>query len=486
MRRPRSPRRPRTRLRPRRALILALDQGTHASRAALFDGEGRMLRCYQRPVTLTRRDPCVEQDPDALYGSLREAMTDALRLARAVGAEVSAAGLATQRSTVVAWDAGTGEALAPALSWQDTRAALPQDESTRARIRAITGLRASAHYGAAKLAWLRREVPAVSRAAARGRLRLGPLSAYLLARLLAEDGAWVDHANAARSLLFDLATRGWSAELCTQFGIETSWLPTPRPVRAAYGMLREAEVPVTAVSGDQSAALFAEGTPPPDTLIANLGSGAFALRLAGARPPQNEALLATLVDSDDDTARYALEGTVNGAGSALAWANSRWGLQVAAGDLDALIAKVAEPPLFVNTVGGLGSPWWRSDLVPELVGDPAPDCRAQPAPCLAAVMESIAFLLAANIERLREAGTREIRASGGLSRCATLLQHIADLTGLTVHRAAEREATLRGIAWLAGGRPEGWSLPAADSLAPRHNPALRARYARLLDRLEAA
>ncbi|QKK10929.1 MAG: hypothetical protein HND59_04295 [Pseudomonadota bacterium] len=103
--------------------LLAIDQGTQASRALLLDTRGRVVFQARRPVALRRLDNVrVEQDAAELIGTVLEVVSAALAHAAASQREVAAAGLATQRSTVVAWDAVSGRPLHAALSWQDTRA----------------------------------------------------------------------------------------------------------------------------------------------------------------------------------------------------------------------------------------------------------------------------------------------------------------------------------------------------------------------------
>ena len=103
-------------------LVLALDQGGHASRAVLFDAAGHDVAEAHAPVATRRDGPDrVEHDPDELVASLRVAAQDVCDSAAARGRDIVAAGLACQRSTVVCWDRMDGRALSPALSWQDRR-----------------------------------------------------------------------------------------------------------------------------------------------------------------------------------------------------------------------------------------------------------------------------------------------------------------------------------------------------------------------------
>ncbi|MDH3900201.1 MAG: FGGY family carbohydrate kinase, partial [Gammaproteobacteria bacterium] len=245
-------------------LTLALDQGTHASRAAVFDGHGNPVALTRHPVALHRHSRTqVEQSPDEILASLHTAMEGIFREPGVDPARITATGLATQRSSVLAWERNTGTALSPVLSWQDTRTAgqLGALASHDPDIRQRTGLHLSPHYGAGKIRWLLDNNAAVARTCRQGNLVIGPLASYLLHHLLAGHTNQVDHANASRTLLWNLQTGDWDDTLLELFDIPRHVLPDCRPITAAYGNTRNGNIPVTAVNGDQTAALYAQGRP---------------------------------------------------------------------------------------------------------------------------------------------------------------------------------------------------------------------------------
>jgi len=460
-------------------LVLALDQGSHASRAVLFDSTGTQVAEAHVAVATARDGPVrVEQDPEELVGSIRSAIEDVLDSRPGVG--LVAAGLATQRSTVVAWSRRSGRALHTAISWQDRRAAgwLERLAPVAGQVREITGLPLSPHYGASKLRWYLEHVPAVQQAASDRELALGPLSSFLALRLTEERPCVADPANAARTLLFDPATQDWSPQLLHLFELEPAWLPQCVPTRHPFGHIACAglRVPFTACTGDQSAAAFAFGPPDPATALLNVGTGAFIQRAIPVGTPLPRGILRSVLCVDADGVIASHEGTVNGAGSALDWLRERVALDVDRG----LAALATQPPLegnvpvFVNGVGGLGAPFWLADFPCEFVGDGDEGAR------LAAVIESVAFLICANLEALQSAARlQRIRISGGLARNDYLCRCIAAASRLPVERPALVEATARGIAWLAAGKPSAWRpVPVEQVFTPFPAPALEARHAR--------
>ncbi len=469
----------------RAPLYLAIDQGGHASRALLFNGRGKVVARSTQTVQVHEPHPgWVEQDPEEIVSSVRTSMEHVMRGQDA--AQVIAAGLATQRSSIVCWEPGGG-AISPVISWQDRRAHgwLEQFAPQREQVHDSTGLMLSAHYGASKLRWCMDHIPAVRQAHERGELRFGPLATFLVFRLTREHSFLIDPATAARTLLYSLAAHDWDPQLLELFGIPRSALPRCVPTRHSFGGLpvEGQTVPLAIVTGDQSAALFAFGRPEPAVAYINIGTGAFVQRLCGQSPCQHPRLLASIVLDDRNSTVYVLEGTVNGAGSALQWAQREFGLDNIESGLAAWLERPGETPLFLNGVGGLGSPFWVADFPSRFVGDGEPWQKA------VAVAESIVFLLQTNLDELRKLSVEldHILISGGLAQFDGLCQRLADISRLPVYRQVEPEATARGIAHLLANHTE----PLPESLAgvwfyPTGNPLFADRYRRWREAMDAA
>ena len=454
----------------RQPFYLAIDQGGQSSRAILFDSDGYEVGRAQVAVpTKSAGDEVVEHDAEVLLGTVQDAIREVID--RNQG-PIKSAGLATQRSSVVCWDRDTGEPLSPVISWQDRRnvgwlAGLHLDESD---IRRRTGLVVSPHYGAGKLRWCLDNLPAVQRAADRGRLAMGPLAGFLCARLLDEQPFVTDPANASRTLLWNYLDLDWDSELLRIFGLLRELLPEVRETTAHYGNLRDSGIALTACTGDQSAVPFAWSEPDPDTVFVNAGTGAFVQRLLPAGPEEFPGLLCSILLSSEGRKCYAVEGTINGAGSALAWFSDEVGTD-AKGLIDA--GEAFEPPLFLNGISGLGSPYWRPDFPTRFIG------RGSRGEKATAVLESIVFLIGVNLDVMHRSLSQAHRIvlTGGLSQMERLCQLLADITKLPVHRPPFGEATARGVARLAMGCHRTWSAGKPHRVfEPALNPALDRRF----------
>ena len=436
-----------------RRLALVLDQGGSSSRALVFDTCGRVLARAQTAVAIRYPgENQVEQDPLELLESLKRCAAGALAELGTRARDCSVAGLCTQRASALAWRRGSREPLSSVLSWQDRRAAAALEAlgSQAARIEQLSGLRLSPHYGASKLRWLVEHESAVADAARAGTLCMGPLAGYLAGSLCASAEELVDAVSASRTQLVDLATRTWSEELCAYFGIRREWLPRMAGSQTDFGGLciGGRELPLRVVTGDQSAAVFASGEPAPRTLLVNLGTGGFVQALM-REPRRADGLLTSLLPAEERGPRFALEGTINGAGAALEWCASRHGVPFEPARLEAALRSVPAPPLFFNAHAGLAAPFWRPQARSRF-SDSAGALEE-----LAAVAESILFLVHAIAVRMQAAlGPLEhVELSGGLARSDALCQRLADLLEIEVWRREETEASARGLAWLCLGTP---------------------------------
>jgi len=468
-------------------LTLAIDVGTTSAKVALFDARGRRTLLLRRTLAL-RRLPGggVEQDPEdyvrAVEGLLRRAAAHVPG-----GARVARAGIACQRSTVVIWDRATGRPAGPAVTWMDRRAAPLVARLGKAagagEVARRTGLRLSAHYGAAHLARRFAAEPALARGARRGELVAGPVASFVLARLTGAPPA-CDPTLAQRMSLYDPRRGRWDPWLCDLFGVPPVCLPVVRPSAGAWGGIRFGGrvIPILAMAGDQQCAAAAfDLDARAGTALVHYGTGAFCLSPV---PPGARAKEGLLLSVRADRRGFYREGTVQAAGAALDAVAGAIGRAV----LRRLIARRAPPAaltsrsaLLVPAFAGLGAPFWDDGARPVLMAESPPS----PAQTVEAALAGIAHRVADGLEAAgRAARNGEILLSGPLAAIPALAQFQADVTGRPVRIAIEPEATLFGIARIAV-RAHGETPPAAAragrALAPRTAPterrALRRRWA---------
>ena len=463
---------------------LLLDVGGQSCRALAVDAEG-IIRFECSRQAGTREDGwLVEQDAEELADALEAAAAEVLSEMDRHSLPVTRAALAVQRGSIVCWNRGDGSALSPVISWRDRRglAGMESLAEQADEIRQRTGLRFSPYGGASKIAWCLEELDNVRQARQQGRLACGPLGSFLLARLLTEKPVQVDDTLAQRTLLWSRKHHDWDGWLLERFGIPPDVLPRVVPSLHNHGTLDQSgrSVPLKVLMGDQNCIPFVDGAPDPDTLYINLGTGAFLLRPI-REPVDDERFQLTLLERNH-ACQWALEASVHGAASAIAWLEKREGCRIEHECMNGLRDRVSQPPLFINSVDGLGSPWWCPGPEPSFKEQrDGHDTDAR----LLAVLESIAFLIRACVEAMNDSVGPPARLvlSGGLSRSDTLCELVADLLDIDTCRLDTAEGTALGL-WC---RLHERALPRRQlkPVAGQHSSDLAQRYRRWLALIEA-
>ena len=497
-----------------RHLWLAIDQGTSSTRATLFDARGRVVNSARERVGLQRIDESrVEQDPREILASVASVLCTVVDDLEPQDT-ITAAGIATQRSSVVAFRRRDGSPLSPVLSWQDTRQRSVIEKMTSEDAREVhvrTGLPLTPHYGASKIEWLLTQSPKVQALIKQDgpdELCVAPLVTFLIHHLVARGPTVVDHANAGRTQLMRLETLEWDDWLLDKFGILAEFkvvlpeiVPTshrigtlnpligdvaPAHVRSAkLGKLES--VPLVVSQGDQTAAFYGfnggEGrsSTASQRVQVNLGTGGFVLAewpVSTADKSRPEGLLCSVAKSTDKGIAFVLEGTVNGAGAAITWAMKELGISIdGPPPVDEWFASAAgviesdEMPLFLNTVGGVGSPLWKTGRSATWVDQSGTEIQPDPNVAMAAVVESILFLVRLNLDTMRSSGLEVgwIGVSGGLAKSGEACQSLASLTECKVSRSDVPEATSKGVALLAAevqGLCGDWDVVRAENFQP--------------------
>jgi glycerol kinase len=451
--------------------LLGIDQGTTGTKAVLFDEQLRVVdEAYQSIRVEHPRSGWVQQDPEELVESI------GLTVAKVLpdDGDVIGAGLDNQGETIVAWDRESGEALAPAIVWQDKRSLEIVDQlaagSEGQKIIDRSRLPLDPYFSASKFRWLLEHAAPVQEAARRGTLVLATSDAWLRHRLGADVAT--DPSTASRTQLLNLASAHWDDELLDAFQLAANAMPQIHPTAGDLGQLSHPSWPITiplrASLVDQQAALAGHGCFSPGQVKATYGTGVFVLTNAGFEVPQIEGLLPTIAWQLGGGLTYALDGGVFAAGTVIDWLRDELAVFTDAAQTEAMAASVPDAAgvRFLPALAGLGAPWWRADATGIIAGLRSSTKRAH---IVRAALEGIAQRVADIVERICERfDVPSMSIDGGLTRNAFLVQYQADLLGIPVQRPATAEATALGAAALAA--VGAGAVSGLDELAVRLRP----------------
>ncbi len=451
--------------------ILALDQGTTSSRAILFDWDGRLVSTAQEEFPQIYPQPgWVEHDPEAIWSTQVRTAREALGRAGLEASQIAAIGITNQRETTVVWDRETGKPLHNAIVWQCRRTA-DQCDDLRADgwadpIRAKTGLVVDAYFSGTKLAWLLEHVPGLREKAERGEALFGTIDSFLIWRLSGGKLHVTDVSNASRTMLYNIHSMEWDAEILDRLGIPQAMLPAVRPSSHVYGVtepaLLGAQVPIAGAAGDQQAALFGQTCYEPGQAKNTYGTGCFLLLNTGGQAVASERGLLTTIAwqlGQDAAVTYALEGSVFIAGAAIQWLRDGLGIITHAAETEALAGEVDHTGgvYYVPAFVGLGAPYWDSYARGAIMGLTRGTDRRHLA---RAALEAICYQSRDVLEAMTaDSGIHleALRADGGAAANDLLMQLQADLLGVPVQRPAVTETTALGAAYLAGLAVGYWS-----------------------------
>lgn len=441
--------------------ILAIDAGTTGVTALVVNGHGQVISSgYAEFSQHFPQDGWVEHD----LGEIWQATCTASRTAiTAGGLPIAAIGITNQRETVCCWDRETLGSARRAIVWQDRRTAQICDRlraaGHEAAVSAQTGLRLDPYFSGTKLTWLAENDPVTWAQVTGGRVAIGTVDSYLVARMSRGMDHLTDATNASRTLLYDLSTGTWSKQLCELFGVPMDALPRIVP---SYGDLSRTDpasflgldVPITGIAGDQQAALVGQAGVRSGAAKCTYGTGSFLLVHTGASPaPSSAGLLTTVALQHPDGRRdFALEGAVFVTGSAVQWLRDGLGIITAAAEVETLARSVPDAAgvIFVPALTGLGAPDWDPGARGLVIGL----TRASTAGHLArATLDAIAYQVTEVVALMaRDGGVTLDRLSvdGGASANDLLCQLQANALQIPVDRSAELQTTGLGAAYLAG------------------------------------
>ena len=445
--------------------ILALDQGTTSSRAIIFDENASVVATAQKELTQHfPQSGWVEHDPNEIWSSQHLVAQEALAKAGLSPKSITAIGIANQRETTIVWDRITGEAIHPAIVWQDRRTATIceqlKNDGYADLIRSSTGLIIDAYFSGTKVAWILDQVPGARLRAKRGELAFGTVESWLTWNLTggtSSAGAVhvTDISNASRTMLFDVRSNQWSEALCALLKVPMAVLPTvvASSSVAGYTDVLGGSIPIAGLAGDQQSALFGQACIAPGMAKNTYGTGCFMLAHCGdklASPPAG-LLLTSACQLQGQAPQYAIEGSVFMGGAIVQWLRDGLGIIAGASQIESLAMSVRDTggAMFVPAFTGLGAPYWDPQARGALLGLSRGTSNAHIA---RAALESIALQSSDLLQAMSDGGRamHSLRVDGGAATNNLLMQMQADISGVEVVRPKVLETTALGAAYLAG------------------------------------
>lgn len=458
--------------------VLVIDQSTSGTKAIVFDMQGNpRAQGYSPHEQIYPRPGWVEHDAEEIY---RNTCSVIRGMTTNSSAEIQFLSITNQRETIVIFDKATGAPLHNAIVWQCRRgeaicAALEADGHGEL-VTAKTGLKLDTYFPASKIKWLFDHHPAIHAKVLAGDALIGTIDTYLIYRLTGGRVFATDPTNASRTLLFDIHTRQWDAELCALFGVPRHALPEVRDCDADFGVAEQWSLPICGVMGDSQAALLAQRCFTAGSTKVTFGTGSSVMLNCGATPLQGgDGIVTALAWVIGGEPTYALEGITNFTGGTIGWLRDQLGIIETAAETATLAAELDDNggvylvPAFV----GLSAPYWRPNARATIVGlTPASDRRH----IARAALEAIAFRIRDVLDvmaRVADVPLRQIHADGGATRNHFLMQSVADITQIDVLAAQTAELSALGAVY-AGmiGRGIVADLAALDTL-----PREQARFA---------
>ncbi|MDO4591739.1 MAG: glycerol kinase GlpK, partial [Comamonadaceae bacterium] len=404
-------------------------------------------------------------DPREIWRTQLTTAKEALAKAGLKASDIRSVGITNQRETTIVWNRKTGVPIHHGIVWQDRRAEPTCQQLREAghsdTILQKTGLRIDAYFSGTKLKWLLDNVVGARQAAAAGELAFGTVDSWLIWQLTGGKRHVTDVSNASRTMLFNVHTNQWDADLLALLDIPASLMPEVLPSAADFGQTAEdvlgGSINIGGVAGDQQSALFGQACFEAGMAKNTYGTGCFMLMHTGSQfQTSANGLLTTSAAQASTTPQFALEGSVFVGGAVVQWL--RDGLQAIehSGQVQQLAESVPDSGgvMLVPAFTGLGAPYWEPDARGSITGLTRGTTLAHIA---RAALESIAYqsaalLLAMSRDAVANGGAAvsELRVDGGACVNNLLMQFQADLLGIPVVRPACVETTALGAAYLAG------------------------------------
>ncbi|MFB6320613.1 glycerol kinase GlpK [Saccharicrinis sp. FJH54] len=443
--------------------ILSIDQSTSATKAILFNKQGKLISRTTVPHKQYYPQPgFVEHDPEEIFDNTLEGIHKTLEDADIREDEIAALAITNQRETVMIWDKNTGKPVYNATVWQCQRGAHYCDQLKEKgysdMIMQKTGLIIDPYFSASRLHWIMQNVEGLNEKAEKGALLMGTMDTWLLWKLTGGKIHATDYSNACRTMLFNIHTLDWDDELIALFGLQKNMFPEVKFSNDIFGytdpeIIFKTPLPIAGLLGDSHAALFGQNCFEPGMAKATYGTGSSMMMNIGTEPRNApDGLVTSIGYGLDETVYYVYEGNIHCTGDTLNWLKNEIQLINDASETEPLARSVENNngvylvPAFV----GLGAPYWDNQARACLSGMPRNTTKAH---IVRAALESIAYQIKDLISLMELKGginLKELRVDGGPTRNIFLMQFQSDMLDRDVSRSEIEEVSALGSTFMAG------------------------------------
>lgn len=442
--------------------LLAIDQGTTSTRAIVFEATGRPVATHQLEFRQHfPADGWVEHDALEIWQTVEIVCREAMSKAGLKATDIAVIGITNQRETTVLWDRATGTPLHHAIVWQDRRTAAFCEKlkvtGHEPLVQEKTGLLLDPYFSGTKLAWLLDHVPDARERAGKGELAFGTIDCWLLWKLTGGKSHATDASNASRTLLFNIQTQEWDAELLALLDIPAAVLPEVKDSSADFGQTTAdflgAPITIGGMAGDQQAALIGQACFAPGMVKSTYGTGCFMVMNTGSKIVRSQnRLLSTVAYRLQGKTTYAIEGSIFVAGATIQWLRDGLKLIGNASETEAIAQKTddARGVYLVPAFTGLGAPYWDPHARGAILGLTRDTGISE---IVTAGLQSVCFQTRDLMEAMKRDGASEVntlRIDGGMVVNNWVSQRLSDIIGVAVDRPTVTETTALGAVYLAG------------------------------------
>ena len=446
--------------------ILAVDQGTSATKTVVFDTQGQIVAQATEPLKSYFPQPgFVEQEPLEIYQNVLASVKECLNQYRKTVSQdltkVKTCGISNQRETFLIWD-HSGRPLCKAVVWQCKRSveicSRLKKSNLEKEVNNRTGLIIDPYFSGSKIIWLYENDHRIRNSIDSGEAYFGTIDTWLLFKLTKGKNYCTDYTNASRTLFFNINDLKWDKYLLDKFNLQNLNLPQPQASSYSYGQsdfegLFPDKINISAMIGDSHAAAFGEGCFSSGDAKSTMGTGSSILLNTGSRRVQSEnGMVTTICWSMPNRVDYALEGIIVTCGATINWLRDQLGLFVENRQTQKIALSIEDTNgvYLVPAFSGLGAPHWKMDAKAAILGLNLGCDRKH---IVRAALESIPYQIKDVISAMEQDSgikLKELKVDGGVTANHFVMQFLANLLRTNVINIGLEEVSALGAACLAG------------------------------------